>query len=154
MKKQILKLVLAFAFLLLTACGSLKTAIYDQYSYQQEVSLKVETQDLLKHAVEPYDTYKNKVEELLLEMEKMEEYEKNKPNNTLSYKMWQLMTDADKNSVAGLFKLWKEKGQLSAVFLGEATGQVTETFDALIKYEASKNKENESLLSTILNSSN
>ena len=87
-------------------------------------------------------------------MEKMEEYEKNKPNNILSYKMWQLMTDVDKNSVAGLFKLWKEKGQLSVVFLDEASEQVMEASDALIKYEASKNKENESVLSTILSSSN
>ena len=42
----------------------------------------------------------------------MEEYEKNKPDNVISYQMWLLMTDADKNSVAGLLKRWKEKGQL------------------------------------------
>ena len=154
MKKQFLKLMLAMLLLVITACGSIETAIYDQYSYQQEISLRVETKNLLAHATEPYTSYKTEVEKLLLEMEKMEEYEKNKPNNILSYKMWQLMTDVDKNSVAGLFKLWKEKGQLSVVFLDEASEQVMEAFDALIKYEASKNKENESVLSTILSSSN
>ena len=60
--------------------------------------------------------------------------------------MWQLMTDDEKNSVAGLFKMWKEKKQLSQTFLGEASKQVEEAFDILIKYEVSKDKEKENLL--------
>lgn len=151
MKKQLITGILAITLLVFTACNSIKTAIYDQYSYQQEVSLKVETQNVLAHATEPYVDYKEKVEALLLEMEKMEEYEKNKPNNTLSYKMWQLMTDEDKNSVAGLFKMWKAKGQLSVAFLGEAKAQIAEAFDALIKYEVSKDRDKENLLLEFLN---
>lgn len=149
MRKSITYLLL-FCSMMLASCGSIKTAIYDQYSYQQEVALKVETKNLLTHATEPYADYKEEVEKLLLEMEKMEEYEKNKPNNALSYQMWQLMTDSEKNSVAGLFKRWKEKQQLSAVFLEEATGQVEEAFDVLIKYEVSKDKERESLLAEFI----
>ncbi|MFD0962958.1 hypothetical protein [Pseudofulvibacter geojedonensis] len=150
MKKQLLKGFLAITLLTLTACNSIKTAIYDQYSYQQEIALKVETNSLLNHATEPYTDYKEEVEKLLLEMEKMEEYEKNKPNNSISYKMWELMTDEERNSVAGLFKMWKEKGQLSAVFLEESKVQVSQAFDALIKYEVSKDKEKENLLLEIL----
>ena len=66
MKNQILKLSLAFTMLMITACGSLKTAIYDQYSYQQEVDIKVETQNLLKHATQPYSNYATDVDKLLL----------------------------------------------------------------------------------------
>ena len=150
MKKHFIY-ALVFFSVLLTACSSLKTAIYDQYSYQQDVSLKVETANLLKHATEPYANYKEQAEKLLLDMEKMEEYEKNKPSNTVSYKLWEVMTDQEKNSVAGLLKLWKEKGQLSPVFLTEASSQIEAAFNILIKYEVSKDKEQESALLQIIN---
>jgi len=142
--------VLLFCSILITSCGSIKTAIYDQYSYQQEVSLKIETKALLNHATEDYAVYQDQITHVLLEMEKMEEYEKNKPDNAISYQMWHLMTDADKNSVAGLFKRWKEKEHLSAVFTQEASLQVMEAFDALIKYEVSKDKEKENILLEII----
>lgn len=149
MNKQFIYAIL-FCSLLMTSCNSIKTAIYDQYSYQQEVSLKVETKALLEHATEDYTRYKGQIASLLLEMKKMEEYEKNKQDNAISYQMWQLMTDADKNSVAGLFKRWENKGQLSAVFTEEASKQVLNAFDALIKYELSKNKEQENILLEII----
>ena len=149
MKKH-LTYALLFCSILLTSCSSIKTAIYDQYSYQQEISLKIETKALLEHATEDYTIYKDQIAHVLLEMEKMEEYEKNKPDNAISYQMWHLMTDADKNSVAGLFKRWKEKGQLSEVFTQEASVQVMEAFDALIKYEVSKDKEKENILLEII----
>ncbi|PHS08814.1 MAG: hypothetical protein COA88_06190 [Kordia sp.] len=149
MKKQFMY-VLLFCSILITSCGSIKIAIYDQYSYQQEVSLKIETKALLEHATEEYAIYKDQITHVLLEMEKMEEYEKNKPDNAISYQMWHLMTDADRNSVAGLFKRWKEKGQLPVVFTQEASVQVMGAFDALIKYEVSKDKEKENILLEII----
>jgi len=148
--KKLLMYVLLFCSILFTSCNSIKTAIFDQYSYQQEVSLKIETKVLLQHAMEDYTLYKTQVDALLLEMEKMEEYEKNKPDNIISYQMWELMTDADKNSVAGLLKRWKEKGQLTAAFNQEATKQIMSAFDALIKYEISKDKEKENILLEII----
>lgn len=144
--KTYMKHILLLCVLMLSACNGIKTAIYDQYSYQQEVTLKVATKSILDQATNPYEDYKNEVSVLLLEMEKMEEYEKNKPHNELSYQMWQLMTDTEKNNVAGLFKYWEEKGQLSPVFLSEATDQVMETFDVLIQYEVSKDKKREHVL--------
>ena len=149
MKKHLIYAIL-FCSILLSSCSSIKTAIYDQYSYQQEISLKIETKALLAHATEDYSEYHDQIAHVLLEMEKMEEYEKNKPDNAISYQMWHLMTDADKNSVAGLFKRWKAKGHLSAVFTQEASAQVMEAFDALIKYEVSKDKEKENILLEII----
>jgi len=149
MKKQLTYAVL-FCSILIVSCSSIKTAIYDQYSYQQEISLKIETKALLEHATEDYATYQGQIVKVLLEMDKMEEYEKNKPDNTISYQMWHLMTDSDKNSVAGLFKRWKGKGQLTEVFAEEASKQVMEAFDALIKYEVSKDKDKENILLEII----
>lgn len=144
--KVYMKYILLLCTLMLSACNGIKTAIYDQYSYQQEVILKVTTKNILDQATNPYEDYKNEIAILLLEMEKMEEYEKNKPHNELSYQMWQLMTDTDKNNVAGLFKYWEEKGKLSPVFVSEATDQVMEAFDILIQYEVSKDKKREHIL--------
>lgn len=149
-KKTSLLVVILFYLISFFSCNSLKTAVYDQYSYQQDISLKIETKNLLRHGTEEFSLYEDKIEGLLMEMEKMEEYEKNKPDNIISYKMWQLMTDVDKNSVAGLFKKWKENQQLSPAFLKEATQQISEAFDALIKYEISKNEEKENVLLQIL----
>jgi len=132
------------------ACNTIKTTIYDQYSYQQSISLKVETEALLLNGTYNYESYRDSAKQLLLEMEKMEEYEKNKPNNETSYKMWHFITNPDKNSVAGLFKLWKEKGQLSQSFLKEAVPQIKAGFDALIGYEIAKDKEKENLLLDII----
>lgn len=149
MKKSLIYALL-FCSVLVTSCNSIKTAIFDQYSYQQDVSLKIETKVLLQHATEDYAPYQAQVESLLVEMEKMEEYEKNKPDNDISFQMWQLMTDTDKNSVAGLFKRWKEKGQLSTTFNTEASQQIMEAFDALIQYEVSKDKEKANILLDII----
>ena len=56
--KKALMYALLFCSILLTSCNSIKTAIFDQYSYQQEVSLKIETKILLQHATESYTPYK------------------------------------------------------------------------------------------------
>jgi len=129
--------------LVLMSCQSLKTAVFDQYSYQQAISLKVESGNLLDHATTSYDAYDAEVGELLLELQKIVEYEKNKPNNEVSYAMWKVMADKDKNLLAGFIKRWDEEEMLSEAFTREAKQQIMEAFDLIIKYEAQKNKSNE-----------
>lgn len=138
--------------LVLISCNSLKTAVFDQYSYQQTISIKVESLNLMDNATSYYGNFKNEINSLLLDLQKMVEYEKNKPNNEVSYAMWQLITDEDKNLLAGFLKRWNDKSQLSKVFIDEAKIQVTEALDLIIKFEAKKNKENEgSVFSFITN---
>ncbi|MEZ4792152.1 MAG: hypothetical protein R2783_01345 [Gelidibacter sp.] len=138
-------LVLAIAFqLALLSCQSLKTAIFDQYSYQQAISLKVESGNLIEDATISYDDYEYEANNLLLELQKMVEYEKNKPNNEVSYAMWNVMANKDKNLLGGFLKRWNEEEILSEAFTQEAKLQIMEAFDLIIKYEAQKNKTNES----------
>ena len=141
-KAKFLILTLALQMLMLS-CQSLKTAVFDQYSYQQAISLKVESNNLLENATTSYDDYDIEVDELLLDLQKMMEYEKNKPNNEVSYAMWQVMADEDKNLLAGFIKRWDEEEKLSETFSREARQQIMEAFDLIIKYEAQKNKTNE-----------
>lgn len=139
-RKSILVMVL---LLLSSSCKSLKTAIFDQYSYQQAISIKVESLNLMDDASQPFNTFEVEVEDLMLELQKMVEYEKNKPNNEVSYAMWNVLANKDKNLLAGFFKRWKDDGQLSEAFTNEAKLQVSEALDLIIKYEAQKNKTNE-----------
>lgn len=134
--------VMAFV-LVLSSCQSLKTAIFDQYSYQQAISIKVESLNLMDDGTQPYDVFEVEVEDMLLELQKMVEYEKNKPDNEVSYAMWKVLANKDKNLLAGFFKRWKDDGQLSEGFTNEAKLQISEALDLIIKYEAQKNKTNE-----------
>ena len=132
---------LLVTFVLLTSCKSLKTAIYDQHSYEQSISLKVDALDLMSKAHQPYVDHENEINNYLKEFKKLKEYEKNKENNEFSYEMLQLIGDPEKNLLGGFFKRWKTKKTISDFMIKEPKIQVEEAFDILIKYESNKNKE-------------
>ena len=126
---------------LLFSCNSLKTAVYDQYSYQKTIEIKVEAENLINKASTPYQDHLQDIGELGLEIQKIIEYEKNKPNNEITFAMWQILADKDKNLLVGFFKRWKDKGQLNAIFVEEAKAQIMQAMDLLIQYEGKKDKE-------------
>ena len=135
-------LIIIFS-LSLVSCKSLKTAVFDQYSYQQAISIKVESLNLMDNAVESYAENEAEIKILLLDLQKILEYEKNKPDNEISYAMWQVITHKDRNLLAGFLTRWKNNSQLSKVFIDEAKLQIAEALDLIINYEARKNKTNE-----------
>jgi len=139
-------LAMTFVVVLLGSCSALKTAPYDQYSFQKAVELKVEASNLMDKATTPFSEHEEEVEDLMLELEKMVVYEQNKPNNGISYEMWKLMANKDKNLLTGLLQRWEEQGQLGQVFLSEAKSQVIEAIDMIILYEGKKDKETEGTL--------
>ena len=146
-----LKLTFAvFAILLLTNCQAIKTAVFDQYSYQKTTEIKVETLLVMENAGSPYENHKETVAKLLLDIEKLKEYEKNKPNNEITFAMWQILSDNEKNLVAGFFNLWKEKQTLSTSFVEESKKQIETAFDLLIQYEIKKDKTSKDNLLAII----
>ncbi len=149
MKNLKIKIAL-FAIITLTSCQAIKTAVFDQYSYQKTTELKVETLMLMENASLPFENHKETVMELLLDIEKLKEYEKNKPNNEISFAMWNVLTDKEKNLVGGFFKLWKNKQTLSPTFVEESKKQIEEAFDLLIQYEIKKDKTSKDNLLTII----
>lgn len=130
----------------MAGCSSLKTASYDQYSYQKTTEIKVEASNLIDKATTPYTDHLQDIGELGSEIQKIVEYEKNKPNNEITYAMWQVLADKDKNLLVGFFKRWKEKGQLKPFFVKEAKAQIMEAMDLLIQYETKKDKESKDRL--------
>ena len=136
--------------LTLLSCQSTRTALYDQYSYQQTTAIKAETAMMMDKATSPYGEHQAEVEKLLLEVNQLVEYEKNKPNNEVTYAMWQTLTNKEKNLLAGFFKRWQEKGSFSPMFLEESKKQVMEALDLLIQYEIRKDKESKNSLLNLI----
>ncbi|WP_232285837.1 hypothetical protein [Aquimarina agarilytica] len=102
--------------------------------------------NLIDKATEAYPQYSTSIEKVLLNAQKLHEYEKNKPNNETTTKMWAMLIDTDKNLLAGFFKRWKNETKLSASFTTEAKKQIEEAMQILLKFEGQKSKENRTLL--------
>ncbi|CAM4165257.1 MULTISPECIES: hypothetical protein [Flavobacterium] len=139
MKTLKIKLLL-LTMIAIASCQSLKTALFDHYSYQKTTAVKVETLLLMDKSAFAYETQKENIEKLLLEIDQLKEYEKNKPNNEITYEMWNVLTDKEKNLIGGYFKFWKEKQTLSPQFTAEAKKQISEALDLLIQYEVKKDR--------------
>ncbi|WP_343697107.1 hypothetical protein [Flavobacterium sp.] len=139
---------------LLNSCNSTRTALFDQYSYEKTIELKVETANLINKASTPYSCNKQEIENLRLKIEKLIEYEKNKPYNEISFEMWKALNDNERNLLAGFFKDWEQKETESKSFIIESKNQILEAFDLLIQYEIKKDKESKDNLLQIINLKN
>lgn len=128
-------------FLLLASCSALKTAPYDQYSYQKAVEIKVDASQLIDKASTAYQDHIKEINHLENEITKIVEYEKYKPNNEITYEMWLLLSNKEKNLLSGFLNRWKEKGKLSPYFVEEAKQQIVEAMNLLIQYEGKKELE-------------
>ena len=138
------------ALLLVTSCGSLRGPVFDQYSYQKATELKVDATRLMGKATMQYDSQKAAIDHFEAELEKMLEYQKNRPNNQISYAMWKMIANPDKKFIAGFLKRWKDQGKLSSFFVNEAKGQVVEALDLILQYEGKKDPAAEKRLKGIL----
>ncbi|MBF7093528.1 hypothetical protein IUY40_18505 [Flavobacterium sp. ALJ2] len=145
-----LTLLIALSFSI-SSCTSTKTALFDHYSYQKTTELKVETSKLMSKATASYSSHKEEVESLMFHIEKLSEYEKNKPNNEITFAMWKLLTNKEKNLLAGFFKRWETKGIVSQAFLEESKKQVLDALDLLIQYEIKKDRESKDALLDLIN---
>ncbi|TDX11189.1 hypothetical protein EDB96_1967 [Flavobacterium sp. S87F.05.LMB.W.Kidney.N] len=144
----------AFLFILslaISSCNSTRTALFDQYSYEKTIELKVETVSLMNKSTILYSENKEDIDKLFLNIEKLVEYEKNKPDNEITFQMWQLLNDKEKNLVAGFFKRWETKGIVSQSFSEESKKQILEAFDLLIQYEIKKDKQSKDELIELIN---
>lgn len=138
MKKIKLNYLLLLATSFLISCNALKTAPYDQFSYQKTTEIKVDAIRLIDKATSLYQDNITEIQHLENEIAKIVEYEKYKPNNELTYEMWQILANENKNLLAGFFKRWKEKEKLSPFFVKEAKTQITEAMNLLLQYEGKK----------------
>ena len=138
--KRLTALILPF-IILLSGCAT--TANFDQYAYAQTTAVKVEALDLMSHASENATGFKEQIRDVDLKLQKIYEYEKNRPKNAITVKMWELMLDPGKRLYGGFIKRWQDENTLSKAFIEEAKKLIGSGFDKVAELESNKIPRNE-----------
>lgn len=142
-------------FLLVAALlwlGSCKTiSVFDQYAYVQATALKVDAMNLMDKATGTYASQQAGIEAVTTQIEKAYEYEKHRPKNAITVKMWDLLKNPDRHLFGGFLKRWKQQATLNAAFINEAKIQIAQAFDMIAELESEKIKPTDEKITTFLN---
>jgi hypothetical protein len=134
-----LKLMLFFLTLLTLSCSPLM-ATFDQASYSQVTSLKVDALALMDKSTEDYSSHVSDVNALQLELNKAIEYDKHRPNNTITNDMWNLLSDPSGHLLGGFLAKWQKDGKESAAYVTDKKQQISDSFDQIAELEIKKMK--------------
>ena len=135
--KNIRSFLLLLAFAVASGCSPLISK-YDQYSYTQTTSLKIDALNLMSEASEDYKKHEAEAKALTSNIQKLIEYEKHLPKNMITINQWMLLTDSTGNLLGGFLKEWKTKRVLKPGYIPLKQDQVSRGFDEIIKLETSK----------------
>jgi hypothetical protein len=113
---------------------------FDQAAYSQVTSLKVDALYLMDRSTEDYVTHEAEVTALQLNVSKAIEYDKHRPHNTITNKMWDILNDPDGHLLGGFIAKWKKEGKESQTYVAEKKKQIGESFDQIAELESKKIK--------------
>ena len=68
---------------------------FDQYAYAQVTAVKVDVLELMEQSVEPYQSHEAEIGEVNTRLLKIIEYEKHRPKNGITVKMWSKLFGVD-----------------------------------------------------------
>lgn len=121
-----------------TSCATISP--FDQYAYTQTTSIKVDALNVMDAATESYSSHNAEIAVVKTEMQKMVEYEKHRPKNGITARMWDLMVN-EKGLFGDFLNLWKDQDKMSKAFINEAKIKIGENFDRIAELESKKIKE-------------
>lgn len=124
--------------LLLTGCATISR--FDQYAYTQTTSLKVDVLSVMGRATESYPMHQAQAVNVKTSLDKMYEYEKNRPKNAVSQKMWSVLTDSTGHLYGGFIKRWEKEDKLDTAFIRISKELVGQSFDQISQLESGKIK--------------
>jgi len=126
------------AFLLaLTACSTI--APYDQAAYEHATSTKAEALLLMDRATTSYSQNTDKIDAVILDLNKAYEYDKGRARNQDTVTLWTNLLSPD--ALFGAFiRQWKSKGQLHPGYIELKKKNVEDAFDQIIQLEQGKQK--------------
>ena len=124
--------------LVLTGCSTISK--FDQYAYSQTTAIKVDALNAMGHATDSFAVHADEVLRVQTEIDKMYEYEKNRPKNTISEKMWVVLRDSTGHLFGGFVARWKKDGKLDDVFVKESQSIIGSSFDQISQLESGKIK--------------
>lgn len=129
----VLIVLLSFA-----ACATISS--FDQYAYTQTTSVKVDALNTMDLATTDFASNEKAVKELQTKLQKVYEYEKNRPKNEITLKMWNVLLDTNGHLIGGFLNRWENEKKLNPVFVREAKKIVGEAFDQIAGLESHKIK--------------
>lgn len=137
--------------------GCVTISPFDQYAYVQVTAVKVDVLELMDQSVEPYQSLEAKIGEVNTRLLKIIEYEKHRPKNGVTVKMWSKLFGVDSagqfintSIIPSYWVKWKKDGKERLIFINEAKGQVAEGFDLIAQLESKKIKPTDSQVNTFL----
>ncbi|HEX5153417.1 MAG TPA: hypothetical protein VFW07_18335 [Parafilimonas sp.] len=123
---------------LLASCATISN--FDQYSYTQATSLKVDALNTMTNATDSFSLHQADVAQLRLQLSKAYEYEKNKPKNEVTSKMWIILIDSNGTSLGGFLTRWQKDSKLDTAFINQSKILVSQSFDGISGLESGKIK--------------
>lgn len=132
------KLFIFILLMLLCSCATISR--YDQYAYNQAVSIKVDALNLMDSAIDNYQQHQPAVANMMTSIEKIYEYEKNRPKNAISEKMWAMIRDTSGHLYGVFIKRWQREGHLDKGFIQESKRLIGQSFDQISQLESGKIK--------------
>lgn len=129
--------------LLASAFGCASISSFDQYAYTQTTSLKVDMLNTMDLAVNEYKTQEAAVEELQTKLQKAYEYERNRPGNEVTLRMWDVLLNPEGHLAGGFLKRWEKEGKLNKAFIDNDKKIVSDAFDQIAGLESHKIKPSE-----------
>ena len=133
-------LLVLFLILLLNSCAT-SISSFDQQAYIQTTSVKVDALNLMDLAKE--DGYNNHIQafhDLQTNLQKIYEYEKNRPKNEITIKLWDKLLDKNGHLLGGYMERWKQGAKMSVTFVSNTEEQVGDAFDMISGLESKKIK--------------
>lgn len=113
---------------------------FDQYAYTQVTSVKVDAMNIMDSATGDYLLHKAEVMKVMTAIDKLYEYEKHRPKNIITEKMWNEIRDSSGHLFGGYVKRWAQEGKLDRTFIQEAKAIVGQSFDQIAQLESRKLK--------------
>ena len=132
------RISLACVLFCFAACASISS--FDQYAYIQTTSVKVDALHVMDLAKDNYAVHEKKVQELQIQLEKIYEYEKNRPKNEITLKLWDTLLDTNGHLLGGFISRWKNEQKLNDTYIVEAKKLVDKAFDQIAGLESKKIK--------------
>lgn len=129
-----------FAGLVLLLSGCATISQFDQYSYAQVTSIKIDALNIMDSATNDFQLHKAEVIKVKTAIDKMYEYEKHRPKNTFTEKMWNEVKDSSGHLFGGYINRWQKEGKLNKIFIQEAKTLVGLSFDQIAQLESKKIK--------------
>lgn len=133
---RLLSVASALVFVI-TACTTI--APYDQAAYEHATSTKAETLLLMDRATTSYSQNTDKIDAVILDLNKAYDYDKGRATNQLTVRLWTELLSPD-NLFGAFIAKWKSKGQLHPGYIEVKKKDVEDAFDQIIQLEQGKQK--------------